>query len=135
MIVAASIAFKQRLMPQHRSWGEVADMLASYLHVRPALLLCKRCRGEHFCFDESLTIHCACGTVTRYERYVLFHMWSSLTWSLVASEHHGNCVDGTNPLRWMSLVSAKIVDAPLTRPQQPIDTRVMQWRFRSGNGL
>lgn len=125
-----SIAFKQRLMPQHRSWGEVADMLVSIIGERPVTLVCKRCRGEHVCFDPSLTIHCVCGAVTRYKSFALFLLWSSIPWMLESVANHGNCCGDTNLLRKHSLHFASIVNEPLTNPQQPIDTRVSAWRFR-----
>jgi hypothetical protein len=124
-----SIEWKRTLKPQGRSYKDVIEMLLSIIHIRPVLLLCKQCRGEHVCCDRSLTIHCACGTVTRYQSYAIFHIWSSLSWALARVSQRYAAGEG-NLLRLTALTTARIVDEPLVNPQLPLDTRVGLWRLR-----
>lgn len=126
--MSVSILRRRELQPKGRSWNEVADMLASHIRERPQVLLCKRCRGEHVVMDERLTVHCACGVVTRYQRFGLFIAWNSVTWSIVKTMG-----GDTNPLRALdSLMCASIDEAAQpSNPQQPMDTRVHLWRHRA----
>lgn len=125
--MSMSITRKRELQPKGRSWNEVSDMLARHIRERPQVLLCKQCRGEHAVLDDALTIHCACGAITRYQRFGLFIAWNSLTWTIVALAG-----GDTNPLRKIdSLLCATIILGELTNPQQPMDTRVHLWRLRA----
>lgn len=125
-----SIAWKQKLKPQGRNYDQVAQMLIDNIAQRPQLLMCKRCKGEHVCTDPTLTIHCACGAVTRFKRYALFHGWSSITWLVLLRRGRGICDGDTNAFRDSPLSSADLVDEPCISPQLPLDTRVQLWRLR-----
>jgi hypothetical protein len=122
---------RRERQPQNRSWGEVVEMLLSIIHMRPVMLMCKGCQGEHAVCDRKLETHCMCGVVTRYEPYGLFHHWAWLTTALQMLSRHYNVAGDMQPMRGTWLYSARIVSTPLVNPQWPMDTRVMRWRDRS----
>jgi hypothetical protein len=125
-----SIEKRQQYKPQNRSFEEVIEMLLSHLNERPAIMLCKGCRGEHLVSNQRLLIHCVCGVVTQYRKAGLFSTWSSLTWAVMAMQHHGIGSCDTTPLNWTQLSAASIVNEPLTNPQTPLNLRLILWRTR-----
>ena|ERR1700748_3883131 len=128
---AMSIVRRQGLRPQNRDWSQVVEMLKGHLDQRPMFLLCQNCNGEHVCIDPNLVVHCKCGVTTKFENYVLFHSWTSLTWGLLLLSQRGNVVDCYNPLRQSTGVGRKAVPLRSDNPQQPMDGRVCLWRHRS----
>lgn len=119
-------------LPQNRSWGEVVEMLLSIIHIRPVILVCKGCWGEHVVSDRKLEIHCTCGVVTRYEPYGLFHHWTWLTMLTLMSGRKYNVAGDMQPFRDTWITSARIVEGAVPwNPLPPMDTRVQRWRDRS----
>ena len=115
---------RRQRAPIGRSWDQAAEMLASLLAVRPMVLLCKRCNGEHV-VSPQLTIECICGALTIYTLIGLFQAWSSLSWTL--AHLNGDVMPWR---RGRSHLAAVDCFGPLRSPQVPFDTRVHLWRMR-----
>ena len=124
MSIQEIIKRRRERAPIGRTWEQAAEMLASLLAVRPMVLLCKRCCGEHV-VSPQLTIECTCGALTVYTLIGLFQAWSSLSWTI--AHGHGDVMP------WRTGVShyaAVDMHGPLRSPQRPFDTRVTLWRMR-----